>query len=135
MPEPEPFESHPRPPGSDLPSLRPPPGVSLNELSSGGGGGSWSSNASIKTALPVADLEAHFAAQLAAAGWKRVKGAAAGPLAYSTWTMPGKWERAGFLFVFEAPGEDRRFLTLRVDVLEGPAGGSWQSFTSALRRG
>lgn len=133
IPEPDPNEFRPRPYGEDLmPPLQPPAGVRLQGQGSGGGGGSWTSNAIAETTQTVAELEAHFAGQLAAAGWNRVAGAVAGPLACSTWTVPGKGDRLGYLFVLEAPGENRRSLWVKVETPGRGYGGGWLSATSEL---
>ncbi len=91
-----------------LPRLIPPPEVALMP---GGGGGSesrWTSEASATTDQPVGTLEAHFAAQLAAAGWVRRAGEAAELLAWSAWTVPGEPAAEGFLSVRQAAGQDQR---------------------------
>ena len=136
LPEPDPDEFRPRPYGHDvLPPLRPPAGVALQDLGSSGGGSGWTSNAAVETTQTVAELEAHFAGQLAKAGWNRVSGAVAGGLAVSTWTVPGKRERTGYLLVLEAPGKDRRSLWLRIESPVGQFWGGWRASTSSLRRG
>ncbi|SRR6266436_5112001 len=52
-----------------LPPLAPPAGVPLRGGGGGGGSGSWHSEATVETDLPVPDLEVHFSRQLEAAGW------------------------------------------------------------------
>src|SRR2546428_3391857 len=61
-----------------LAELRPPPGVKLQPQGMSGGGGRWTSEARAQTKMPVPELEAHFAKQLAAAGWRRIAGTAGG---------------------------------------------------------
>jgi hypothetical protein len=63
----------PRPPSpieSDLlPTLEPPAGVNLQVVGGGGAPFFRASDAVVETELSVAELEAHYARQLAAAGW------------------------------------------------------------------
>jgi hypothetical protein len=129
-------EFHPPPPGQGLiPQLRQPAGVRLVNASGGGGGASWTSEALVETAKDVSELEGHFARQLEAAEWKKRAGGAAGPLAWSSWVAPGKGERFGYLFVVEAPGENRRSLWVRVESTPGRFGGGWHTATSTLSAG
>lgn len=116
------------PPGADLlPPLYAPEGVALSLMSSGGGSNQrWSSEAVAPTAQGVAELEAHFAKQLAAAGWRRVAGRADGPLAWSLWAVPagagdGEWQ--GFLYALDGPGKNRRSFRVQVEsATAAPAG-------------
>jgi hypothetical protein len=105
------------PPGMELiPPLYAPEGVTLQASGMGGGPfGRWTSEATAVTQLGTSELEAHFAAQLRAAGWTRFAGRADGPLAWSTWQVPGAGGWQGFLFALEAPGEKRRSLHVRVE--------------------
>jgi hypothetical protein len=122
----------PEPPGWDmLPELRPPPGVKLQPQGSHGGGGSWTSEARAQTEMPVPDLEAHFAKQLAAAGWRRIAGAAAETTGWSSWEVPkpGNWH--GLLLVL-SPFPGWRSLLVRAETLGGRATGGWSSSVSAL---
>ena len=110
-----PFPSGPRPPegppGFDrIPLLTPPAGVVLQTSGFGGGPGRFSSDALAETAMSVAELEAHYAQQLTAAGWTRRDGGVDGPLAWSFWTVPGEGDFQGFLYVLEGPGANRRSL-------------------------
>jgi hypothetical protein len=99
-----------------LPRLTPPPGVDLRGGSGGGGGPNrWSSEATAETTRSPAELEAHFAQQLAAAGWIRQDGRADGRLAWSAWTVPAEGDWRGLLVVAEWPEADRRLLTARVE--------------------
>lgn len=103
------------PPGYDkLPPLYPPDGVQVFPSGGGGGSGRFTSEATATTDGGVAALEAHFAGQLAAAGWTRTAGGADGPLAWSVWTIPGEGEWQGFLYVLDGPGKDRRDLAVRI---------------------
>jgi hypothetical protein len=121
-----------------LPRLTPPPGVNLML---GGGGGStdhWTSEASATTDQPVAALEAHFAAQLQAAGWVRRAGEAADLFAWSAWTMPGEPPAGGFLSVRVAEGTDRRECRALVEAADHEGGAFGTSFVvgkSAMRQG
>jgi hypothetical protein len=101
---------------SKLPALRPPDGVLLR----GGMGGSsgmdrQTSEAGATTKLSASDLEAQFAQQLAAAGWTRLAHGADGPVAWSTWKVPGDGEWRGLLLVNETSG-DRRSLLVRAEL-------------------
>jgi hypothetical protein len=81
--------SPPRIGGSDLiPPLSVPEGV---ELRPGGAGGSemdWHSDAIVVPPQDADALEAHFAKQLTAGGWRRQDRAVAGRVAWSEWTVP-----------------------------------------------
>jgi hypothetical protein len=99
-----------------LPRLTPPPGVVLQPGSSSGGGSNrWSSEATAETTRNPSELEAYFADQLAAAGWTRQDGSAAGHLAWSAWTVPGDGDWRGLLLVAEWPEASRRLLAVRVE--------------------
>jgi len=102
-----------------LPVLRPPDGVSLQGSGGGGGGNNQQSTATATTPRPPAELEAHFAQQLGAAGWTRIAGRADGALAWSTWKVPGQGDWQGLLLVYETAGKDRRGLTLRAEAPTG----------------
>ena len=122
----------PEPPGWDmLPELRPPPGVKLQPQGSHGGGGSWTSEARAQTEMPVRELEAHFAEQLAAAGWHRIAGAADDTTGWSSWEVPkpGNWR--GFLIVL-SPFPGWRSLMVRAETFGGRATGGWSSSTGTL---
>jgi hypothetical protein len=109
----------PQPFTTKLPVLRAPDGVTLQPNGGGMGGNRQSSDATAVTSKSVAELESAFAQQLAAAGWTRVAGKADGPLAYSTWKIPGDGEWQGLLLVIESPGKDRRSLTVRAETATG----------------
>jgi hypothetical protein len=122
----------PEPPGWDvLPELRPPPGVKLQPQGSFGGGGSWTSEARAQTEMPVRDLEAHFAKQLAAAGWRRIGGTADETTGWSSWEVPKPGNRRGFLLIL-SPFPGWRSLLVRAETLRGRAGGGWASSVSTL---
>lgn len=121
------------PPPDPLPPLEPPAGVAVLPTSNGGSSFSRASDAVAETSTSAADLEAHYARQLAVAGWVRTAGGAGGPLAWSVWRVPaeesrpgdplGAGERQGFLAVLEGPGAGRRSLHLQVVAAGQGAGG------------
>lgn len=123
-------------PEDKIPALYAPEGVQVRPSGSSGGGGPyarWTSNASAETDKSPADIEAAFAQQLEEAGWKRVAKASQGPLAWSTWTVPGDSGDQGFLYALRATGENR--LDLFVQVKSGSqtssASGGWVGSTSS----
>ena len=123
----------PGPPDDPLPPLEAPSGVQLQMT-----GGSFApflrtSEAFAETEASVAELEAHYAAQLAAAGWRRLDGRAEGSLAWSLWQLPGDEERQGFLYVLAGPGPNRRTLHVQVAsavMTGGPAAGGVVTVTA-----
>jgi hypothetical protein len=122
----------PEPPGWDLlPELRPPPGVKVQPQGMSGGGGRWASEARAQTEMPVPQLEAHFAKQLAAAGWRRIAGTADETTGWSSWDVPkpGNWR--GFLFVV-SPDPGWRSMSVRVETVAGGDTGGWSSSVSTL---
>jgi len=109
-----------------LPPLAPPAGVPLRDGGGGGGSGSWHSEATVETDLPVPDLEVHFSRQLEATGWTRLAGTADDVAAWSSWRLPGEGDWGGILLVLAAfkPGE--RFLYVRIAAADaGDGGGHW----------
>jgi hypothetical protein len=112
----QPREPPPQPPNAELlPALYAPEGVALEAAGAGGGPNRWTTEATAESDRSVAELEAHFAQQLAAAGWLRQAGAAQGPLAWSTWTLPGNGDWSGFLYVLEGPAQNKRTLSVRLE--------------------
>ncbi len=107
-----------------VPALSAPAGAAL--IRTGGSADVHRSSAEgfVLTATSVADLEAHFAQQLQAAGWTRTGGQAQGPVAWSRWSLsqPGDWQ--GFLLVLEGPGQNRRVVYVRAESGAAPIGGS-----------
>jgi hypothetical protein len=103
--------------GRLLPRLSGPPDVPLQ--STGGmqmtGQEFATSSALAVTDMSVAAFEAFFAEQLRSAGWMRRAGAEEGPVAWSLWALPEEGEWQGVLTVMEAPGEQRRRLSLLVE--------------------
>ncbi|MBI2760974.1 MAG: hypothetical protein HYX51_06065 [Chloroflexi bacterium] len=115
-----------RPPGAELlPPLTAPAAIRLlpsNPLQplAGGKPALSSSDAIAETDLGVAELEGHFAGQLASAGWTLLERGTAGPVAWSTWTVPGAGEWLGVLFVIEGPGAGRRAIHVQVATAAAP---------------
>jgi hypothetical protein len=112
---------------SILPQLKPPPGVRFEPEGTGGGGGTWKSDARAHTEMAPIELEAYFAKQLEAAGWGRVGGSADDFFAWSSWLVPSvppapEWR--GLLFVLAAFAGWRK-LSLQAELLRvsGPRGG------------
>ncbi|MDQ2809099.1 MAG: hypothetical protein M3Z04_19680 [Chloroflexota bacterium] len=101
-----------------LPRLLPPEGVILMPAGGGGSKDRWSSEATAMTDQPVSALEAHFAAQLTAAGWTRQAGHAADPLAWSLWTVPGDPTAQGFFYARSAPSPDKRYLVVQIETAQ-----------------
>jgi hypothetical protein len=118
----------PRPPSpieSDLlPTLEPPAGVNLQVVGGGGAPFFRASDAVVETELSVAELEAHYARQLAAAGWQRQSDGGDDLVRWSRWALPGEGERVGFFVVTAGPGPNRRTLHVQAvtPVGEGPPG-------------
>ncbi len=96
-----------------LPGLVAPQGVSLRLTSGGFTADRAATTATAATTLSPAALEAHYAGLLEAAGWTRTDGAASGPLAWSTWSVPGVGDFRGFLSAL-AVSDDRRELTVQL---------------------
>lgn len=111
------------PPGADLmPELRPPAGVELTGQGGSGSDARWTSEATVQTDHPVAALEAHFAAQLAEAGWTRVAGTADDVVGWSAGQLPGVEGWRGLLLVLATFGPSERSLTLRLEKNDEPGG-------------
>lgn len=121
-----------------LPRLTAPDGVDLMPGGGGGGTDHYTSQATATTDQPVAALEAHFAAQLTAAGWVRRAGQAEELLAWSAWTVPGEPPAGGFLSVRVAEGTDRRECTVLIEAADHEGGAFGTSFVvgkSAMMKG
>jgi hypothetical protein len=112
-----------------VPVLRGPDGILLPILlwGDGGSGGEqhWTARAVGQTEMTAAELESHLARQLTGAGWTRVAQAVAGPVASSTWIVPGAGEKElyGLLLVAETPAKGRQLLLLWVDTAVRPLPG------------
>ncbi len=114
------------PPGAErLPLLVAPDGSQVSPGGGGGGGNRFASDAFAATDLTVAALHDAYAAQLAAADWARVAGGADGPLAWSTWRLPGAGDFVGFLYVLQGTGARQRELHVQAAAPYpgGPGGG------------
>lgn len=96
-----------------LPGLSAPPGVPLRLTSGGFTADRAATTATAVTALSAADLEAHYARLLEAAGWTRTDGANTGPLVWSAWVVPGVGDFRGFLSALTV-SDDRRELTVQL---------------------
>ena len=102
---------------SKLPTLRAPDGVVLRQSGGGSGNDRQTSEATATAKLSAGDLEAAFAQQLVAANWIRVARGADGPVAWSTWRLPGDGDWRGLLFVNEVTG-DRRMLMVQAQLVQ-----------------
>jgi hypothetical protein len=69
----------------------------------------------VETDQAVAQLEAHFAAQLSRAGWTRTAGTADDVVGWSAWQLPGEESWRGVLLVLAAFGGSERHLSIRID--------------------
>jgi hypothetical protein len=126
---------HMGPDGSErLPSLSAPAEARLRGQHGGGGSGHWTSESTLETDWSVSKTEAHFADQLARAGWRRVGGSVDDTVGWSSWQLPGEGRWRGLLLVLAAfrPGEQS--LTLRVEQGE-PSEESWSGYTVSSQSG
>ncbi|HEV8655422.1 MAG TPA: hypothetical protein VGR85_07925 [Candidatus Limnocylindria bacterium] len=99
-----------------LPALHAPDGVILRGGMGGmSGNDRQTSESGATTKLSASDLEAQFAQQLVAAGWTKLARSADGPIAWSTWKLPGDGDWRGLLLVNETSG-DRRSLMVRAEL-------------------
>jgi len=110
-----------------LPPLAPPAGVPLRGGGGGGDSGTWHSEATVETDLPVPDLEVHFSRQLEAAGWARLAGTADDVAGWSSWRLPGTGDWGGILLVLAAFKANERFLFVRIAAGDSSAGGGHSS--------
>lgn len=98
-----------------LPRLIVPPDLRILAVGRGGPSvldGAVSSEATVRTARTITDLEAYFAVPLAAAGWTRREGVAETLLAWSLWSIPDRPGWTAFLTITAQPGADIRILRL-----------------------
>jgi len=117
-----------RPEGAErLPPLSPPSGVPLRGGGGGGGSGSWHSEATVETDLPVPDLEVHFSRQLEGAGWTRLAGTADDVAGWSSWKLPGEGGWGGILLVLAAFKAGERFLYVRIAAGDSSDAGGYSS--------
>jgi hypothetical protein len=101
-----------------LPTLRAPDGVILRGGMGGSGGSDrQTSDAGAVSKLSVSDIESAFETQLVAAGWTRLAHNADGPVAWSTWQLPGEGNWRGLLLINET-GADKRSLTVRAEMVQ-----------------
>lgn len=108
-----------RPQGFErMPSLRAPSGTDLLPHGASGGGGRWHSEATIDTDRPIADLEEHFASQLADSGWTRLDGRSDETIGWSSWRLPGEGGWRGLLLVLAPFGPHERSLWLSIEASE-----------------
>lgn len=70
---------------SNLPTLRPPTGTTVQPSGGGGGGGSWNSSASMQSSLNLTQLLDAYGTQLKAQGWTLLTKTAGGKAATSVW--------------------------------------------------
>ncbi len=109
----------PPPSAKRMPALRSPAGVPLAPDASGGGGEHrWYSYATAETDMPVSELAAHLASQLAQVGWTRTAGSPEGVATWSSWRLPGKGDWRGLLLVLEAFAPHERSVFLYIEALE-----------------
>ncbi|PNY79276.1 hypothetical protein [Deinococcus koreensis] len=95
-------------PQSNLPALRPPAGTTVQPSGTGGGGGSWSSFASVQSPLDLTGLLDTYGIQLKAAGWTLLNRSVTGKTVTSLWSFADRDrnELTGVLTVREnAPGQ------------------------------
>jgi hypothetical protein len=121
-----------RPQGFErMPSLRAPSGTDLRPLGAGGGGGRWHSEATIDTDRPIAELEHHFASQLAKSGWIRLDGRSDETIGWSSWRLPGDGGWRGLFLVVAPFGPRERSLWLAIEASEqdDDDGGGFESFS------
>ncbi len=97
-----------------VPALAAPAGVAIANPTGTIGPNRAVVEAIATAAATAADLDAAYGAQLVAAGWTKTGGNANGPVAWSTYTVPGEGGYSGFLSVREIPGGNVRELFLSV---------------------
>ncbi|MGH7481569.1 MAG: hypothetical protein ACRELV_05395 [Longimicrobiales bacterium] len=91
-----------------MPVLPAPDGASQRSTSSGSGNGYAESRAMVETSLSPADLVAHYAGHLRAAGWRLGAEASTGSIVVQTWSGPGAERWFGYLLAVAPPGSDDR---------------------------
>jgi len=114
-PGPGPTIAPPIPGPQTLPSLNPPPGVTVRgNGGSGGGLGRFGTDAVAITDMSVADLDAFYANQLIAKGWSKLSSGGDAALTWSTWSVPDHSDLQGFLYVRDGPISGQRSLHVEV---------------------
>ena len=103
-----------------LPLLSPPPGLDVRLAGGQAGSDRWSAQVAIETDKSPAELEAHYAGQLEAAGWTRRAGDAQSAFAWSTWDVPREGTWRGVLYVAEGAGQNRRTANLQLETVGPP---------------
>ena len=102
---------------SIIPALQAPPRAQVRPAGSSSGSNEWETQATIETTMPVAELVAHYAAEMRREGWEPVADAAATPTAaVQVWrrtaTDGRRWHAT---LSFAAPPDTRRYhATLRL---------------------
>lgn len=102
-----------------IPRLDPPAGGRQLPIGGGGGVASFHMNASLELNAPMdlAQLAAHYTAQLERAGWTRQEEGYNGPLVWNTWSFRDEENEPcrGFFFILRMPGQQEHY-TLHVQV-------------------
>lgn len=101
-----------------LPVLRAPQGVRLDETGGGGSGDYHVSSATLYSDAAIGDVAAHFGAQVEAAGWTERTGAVGDDLAVSFWTRDS--DDGPLTLTFTAQPEDAGEFSLRLVLLAQP---------------
>lgn len=103
-----------------LPSLQPPASIQVRSAGTSYSGDRSQADAEIVADLPVADLAAHYAAQMEAAGWMLQDQSETPNLAWSAWRTTddqGDTWQGTLYFLRQATTADRFLVTLRADRL------------------
>lgn len=100
--------------GERIPPLLPPDGTEVRSAGGGGSDDEWRTEAEAISAEAPAELEAHYARQLAEAGWNRLDGGSDGPLSWSRWRLPADGFE-GLLLVLRLPLRSKYLLSLRLE--------------------
>lgn len=107
------------PPGvtgsSLLPSLEAPASAQPRGSTTNSGPGRLSAETRLESERPPAELQAHYAAQLTALGWRQTASGGDTATAWSTWRLPGEGSWQGLLFVGAWPGQSRHAVYLTVE--------------------
>ncbi len=73
------------------------------------------SDATAETSLSAAELLKLVEPQLYKAGWTRKDGKSDGSLVWASYNLPNQKDGSGFLYITDAPGQNRRTLFLRAE--------------------
>jgi hypothetical protein len=103
--------------GHLLPTLTPPVPISVFSMEGGGGGSSYEATIRFVAKTTIAELAAHYSAQLEAGGWQMVASSESDLMAWSGWSFQDGDQRfvASFYMVRNAANGDRFQMTLRLD--------------------